>query len=1024
MFLEILLIPLQMILGKLFKPKIQDNSKPATLKDFSVPTADPTRKIPVMFGTVKTTSPNVIWYGDFQAQRMTQKVKTGLFSSTIQTLCFRYYLGLDLALCHGEIDELKEIWSDTTQLWNGSVTGGDFTVSNVTAFGGDRQEDLEKHSEGGVFAKCTFYNGTQTQSTDSYINGILGANTPAYRGVARVVWKGPSSGYNSNATNNGYTLTEPYFSGYLGLSPSLKPMSFVVKRIPKFVNALYWDINNGDANPADVIYEVLVNDVWGMGVSSALIDSDSFNAAAQILFNEGLGFSAIWERSIEIKDFIDEVCKYIDGVLYTDPVTGLFTLKLARNDYDISSLTELSNSNKVEVVSYSRGSIDDTVNEVRVTYIDRFNKYKDASELSQDLANYMLQGKRNAVTTSYIGVSNAATAGKVAQRDLRTISTSLIKIVIKVNREFFSLRPCSVFKFTWAERGIQQAVMRVTRVNLGEYSNGQIEIEAIQDVFSLASTIYSTSSGTLWTNPVGSAVTPTVFDVIEAPFYYTDENNQIMVFCKKPDSSQFSFNTYTSENGISGNYYQTDAGDGFTPTGTLTSAYGNVTSDVDTTNTLTFSTPSSNLSILQSFNPESITQGYNLFWMNGEFMAFETATQNIDGSVTLSKIWRGLFDTTPQEHAISSTAWFFSYGYGFPSTYFTRGSTVYTKVESVASTNRSALSSPDLVNITGRPLKPLPPANFRINSSTSLTTIPAGNIVIDWTHRSREYEGKQIVKQFTTGIAIEPRTEYILKFIKSDGTTLRTVTGLTGLTYTYTSANQIADNGGTEPNSLTVQLYSKREGLYSYQCQYRKLARSSFSLPATPVYSPPADTYTPVSSADATSISTIPISSTAPTITNNVLAYNNSTQVWEPTNIGTILSFAETRINTVSSTTSENHTTNNTWEDIGALSITFTPQEISNVLCTTTLEVSGTSADFEYLGFRFQLDGSTNSETWTKSKDILPENDEKILLTFHTVFPSVSAASHTIKTQWNDIGSNLDVTIYNRRMSIIIAPVS
>lgn len=43
------------------KPPTPD---PAALEDFEVPTAEEGRPIPVVFGTVFVSSPNVVWYGD------------------------------------------------------------------------------------------------------------------------------------------------------------------------------------------------------------------------------------------------------------------------------------------------------------------------------------------------------------------------------------------------------------------------------------------------------------------------------------------------------------------------------------------------------------------------------------------------------------------------------------------------------------------------------------------------------------------------------------------------------------------------------------------------------------------------------------------------------------------------------------------------------------------------------------------------------------------------------------------------
>lgn len=38
--------------------------RPAELTDFDAPTADEGRPIPVVFGAVLLTGPNVVWYGD------------------------------------------------------------------------------------------------------------------------------------------------------------------------------------------------------------------------------------------------------------------------------------------------------------------------------------------------------------------------------------------------------------------------------------------------------------------------------------------------------------------------------------------------------------------------------------------------------------------------------------------------------------------------------------------------------------------------------------------------------------------------------------------------------------------------------------------------------------------------------------------------------------------------------------------------------------------------------------------------
>jgi len=53
-------------------PKPQ-SAKPPGFGDIQVPTADPSREIPVIFGTVDIRGPNVVWYGDFASKAIKEK---------------------------------------------------------------------------------------------------------------------------------------------------------------------------------------------------------------------------------------------------------------------------------------------------------------------------------------------------------------------------------------------------------------------------------------------------------------------------------------------------------------------------------------------------------------------------------------------------------------------------------------------------------------------------------------------------------------------------------------------------------------------------------------------------------------------------------------------------------------------------------------------------------------------------------------------------------------------------------------
>lgn len=55
------------------QPKQQSTIKPAGLGDFTVPTAEDGREIPVLFGTRDVKGPNVVWYGDLRVVAVKKK---------------------------------------------------------------------------------------------------------------------------------------------------------------------------------------------------------------------------------------------------------------------------------------------------------------------------------------------------------------------------------------------------------------------------------------------------------------------------------------------------------------------------------------------------------------------------------------------------------------------------------------------------------------------------------------------------------------------------------------------------------------------------------------------------------------------------------------------------------------------------------------------------------------------------------------------------------------------------------------
>ena len=112
-----------------------------------------------------------------------------------------------------------------------------------------------------------------------------------------------------------------------------------------------------DMNPAHIIHEVLTDRIWGMCYNDYDLDDDAFRAAADTLYAEGLGMSFTWTNQMTIEDFLNDVLRHISGVLYVDRTTGLFVLKLIREDYNPLTIPVLGEAEIVRVEEATRKQV-------------------------------------------------------------------------------------------------------------------------------------------------------------------------------------------------------------------------------------------------------------------------------------------------------------------------------------------------------------------------------------------------------------------------------------------------------------------------------------------------------------------------------------------------------------------------------------------------------------------------------------------------------------------------------------------
>lgn len=445
--------------------------KPATLDDFDFPTADENRPVPVVFGTVRVTGPNVLWYGDLGTKK---RKKGGLFGST--TIGYKYFIGIHFGVCHGPVDAVLKVDVADKQAWAGTYTAnGIITIANDQLFGGPNKE-------GGLSGYLDVTLGDATQGANTYLNGVISPNVPAFRGITAFVWRGAGSGKGDTG-------------GYIGTTPYAKPWAFTIKRITKgWKNDTVWyaakvAIGN-NMNPAHIVYETLTNAEWGMGVPAGSIDNASFQAAADTLYTEGFGLSLMWNQAASVEDFLKDVLNHFAAVLAFDRTTGTYRLVLLRGGYNPATLPLYDESTIGRISDFQRQLWGETVNELTLTYTDPTN-LKDTSVTVHDLANIRAQGARVAEHIQYPGINSAAIAAEVAARELGARSTPLAKCKATVNRDTWATLNADLIRVSYPQLGLSEVVFRVMSIRQGTPESGEITLELLEDIYALDFATYT-----------------------------------------------------------------------------------------------------------------------------------------------------------------------------------------------------------------------------------------------------------------------------------------------------------------------------------------------------------------------------------------------------------------------------------------------------------------------------------------------------------------------------------------------------
>lgn len=557
-----------------------------------------------------------------------------------------------------------------------------------------------------------------------------------------------------------------------------------------------------DMNPSHIIRETITDKVWGMGYPSADVDDAYFGYAADILFEESMGISLLWDRSSDIEAFQEEILRHINGVLRMDHATGKFQLKLIREDYDVGALPVLDAANIIKIEDYQRPSFSELINTVVVNYWDS-SINETASIAIDDPALVLQQGFVNSVTMDYPGFTYKGVASRVGLRDLAALSSPLISCTILCDRSAATLNIGDPFVLDLPDEGINNVVMRVVKGSFGDGKSHAIRLEVAQDVFTSPESGVISDGDQSWESP---DVEPEPADyrvLVEAPYYelvqrygqtatdaLLDDNPDVgylQVSAARPSSA---YNAqFVVDSGAGYNVDDSIAMD-FCPTATLVAGVGYLDSA---------------WSIENGVDLDQVSVGTHA-QINNELFRVDA----IDSSAGTLTVGRGVLDTVPALHSLGDRIFFWDAYAESDEIEYADAETIEVKVLPAAGKGVLGLDDAmaDSLTFGQRALRPYPPGKFRVNGQYYPSDL-AGSVVATWTHRDRLQQTSGEIYDFMDGnIGPEAGVTYTLRLLTSVGGLIDEQSGLSVLT---------ADVPVVATGDYILQLASERGGLESYQ---------------------------------------------------------------------------------------------------------------------------------------------------------------------------------------------------------------
>lgn len=598
--------------------------KKPQLTGLQVQTSTNALPVPIIYGKTRA-APNLIWYGDFKSKKVKQgKGKVSKKGGGSYT----YSASVIMALCEGEVNDITYMWRNKEEI-------SDYT------------------SEG-----FTLFVGTDSQSPWSYLTTNHPDEALSYPGVAYLAVANYPVGEQATMQSHSFEIEGVLVDTQVG--------------------------GNGDADPAQIIDDLLTQPRYGAGFPSSGIDDGSLysgpdagttgDSAYQTYCRAlGFGLSPLLSDSAPASEVLERLAlltntalvwsgaalkfvPYGDEEVTGNSVTFLppTTVRAALSDDDFLA------SRGEEGVTVSRSDPADAYNVIKLEVKDRQDAYNLKPVEAKDQASIEALGEREMQRIQAHDICELSIGVQLAYLILQRKVYVRNEYRFKLSWEHCLLEPMDVVTLTSPQAQLSSQPVRIVEVE--EDEDGLLAFTAEDFIVGTGSTdAYTPQAST--NTPTNTAAAP---GDINTPVFYeppvsqlTDNVRQIWIAASGASANWGGCTVWASLDGGT-SYQELGKIQNASAMGVLTanlSAYASTNPDMVNTVEVDIGDSRGELS---SFSSDDAAGGVSLCLVGDELLSYETATLTAPGEYDLDTLYRGLYGTDPGSHSIGDPFVFYN----------------------------------------------------------------------------------------------------------------------------------------------------------------------------------------------------------------------------------------------------------------------------------------------------------------------------------------------------------------------------